>query len=213
MVGEALELASHFNTGGGYLMDTKRIDVEEFTKAILAGDNERVIQVLDEFGLTKDGIGVLFNLETRALAKETLTFTALKARRGDLADDFARQLIERTAGAVEVFPFLRLVVAYDGCSKSNEEVPKELAAALASDWFDQEMADAIIDLDKETFRALIAYTMGDLDKLCVGYSYPLILCAYMHKIIPAELLFAFLAGCLRERRPALPLEALLLGAL
>lgn len=193
-------------------MDIERIDVEEFTKAILDGDNERVIQVLDEFGLTKSR-GVLLGSETRELVRDTLTFAALKARRGDLADDFARQLIECTAGAVEIFPFLRLMVASDGRAKSDRQVPKKLATALAGDRFDQKMADVIVGLDKETFRAVVAYIVDDLDGLFAGYAYPLILYTYVHKIIPAELLFAFLAGCLRESRPALPLETLLLGAL
>lgn len=69
-------------------MDIERIDVEEFTKAILDGDNERVIQVLDEFGLTKSR-GVLLGSETRELVRDTLTFAALKARRGDLLLAFA----------------------------------------------------------------------------------------------------------------------------
>lgn len=188
-------------------MDTKRIDVEEFTKAILDGDNEQVIQVLEEFDLAK-GEGILPGPETRRLAVITLTFAALKARRGDLADDFARQLIERTADLIEIFPFLKLVTTGDGCAKSDRQVPKKLATALAGNRFDQKMADAIADLDKETFRAVVAYVVEDLDNLCVGYSHPLIVCAYVHRIIPVDLLFAFLAGCLRESQSSFPLGVL-----
>lgn len=188
-------------------MEIKRIAVDDFTKAILDGDNEQVIQTLEEFELAK-GEGILPDPATRRLAVTTLTFAALKARRGDLADDFARQLIERTVDLIEIFPFLRLMAAGDGCAKSDRQVPKKLATALAGDRFDQETADAIVGLDRETFRALVAYIVEDLDNLCIGYSYPLILCAYVHKIIPAELLFAFLAGCLRESRSAFPLGVL-----
>ncbi len=188
-------------------MEIKRIAVDDFTKAILDGDNEQVIQTLEEFELAK-GEGILPDPATRRLAVTTLTFAALKARRGDLADDFARQLIERTVDLIEIFPFLRLMAAGDDHAKSDKEVPEELAAALAGDRFDQKMADVIVGLDRETFRALVAYIVEDLDNLCIGYSYPLILCAYVHKIIPAELLFAFLAGCLRESQSAFPLGVL-----
>ena len=90
-----------------------KVSEREAIAAILNSDKARVVGMLEGFNLTKDDIP-LFTSGSRGLVSTMLSFASTMSYRDALDGGLAEELIERTAMTVNVFRFVRLVVAAAG---------------------------------------------------------------------------------------------------
>ena len=178
-------------------MELKPKDV---MNAIQNNDTGRVAEMLEEFDLPKDGTLPYITSANKHLASIMLNAASVAAWHEALDDDLAHELIERTAMTVDIFPFLRLVVA--GAEIENKDfdvIPENMRTALCRNDYTDQIARAIEGLDDDTFKAFLAYYIaGEIKASHVKFGLPVIRRIYGDEVIPAYLLFAFMASNLRE---------------
>lgn len=176
----------------------KEFSKAEVIEAVLANNTSRVVEMLEEFNLPKDGTLPHFTSGQKELASVMLSFASIKSWHDDLAEDLAHELIERTAIIVHVFNLLRLVVT-DAEIKITEsdyaKIPNKLRAALLKNDYKPKLAGIIEELDEDVFKILIAYIVScdEVETLSINFSLPIVRYLYIHEIIPNDLLLAFMA--------------------
>lgn len=173
---------------------------KEVREAILGNDTDRVAEILEEFELLKDGTPPSFTSGDKDLVSEMLNFASIAAWHEKLSEELAEELIERTAMTVDIFSFLRLVVAgaeiLDG---GFDDIPQNIRKALCRNDYTDKIARAIDNLDDKTFRTLLAYLgTGAIEIIHVKFNLPIIRRIYNDKTIPADLMFAFMSSNLRD---------------
>ena len=177
-----------------------KLEPKEVMNAILNNDTGRAAEMLEGFDLLKDGTPPHFTSADKHLVSTMLGAASVAAWHEDLDEDLAYELIERTAMTVDIFPFLRLVVA--GAEIENEDfdtIPENIRTALRRNDYTDQIARAIEDLDDDTFEAFLAYYItGEIETSHVKFNLPVIRHIYSDEVIPADLLFAFMASNLRE---------------
>lgn len=177
-----------------------KVSKKEVQDAILNNNTARVTEMLERFNLTKDGTPPHFTSADKELVSTMLSFASAMSYRDDLDSGLAEELIERTAMTVNIFPFVRLVVAVAEIETDDFDViPEEIRTALRKNDYTDQIARAIEDLDDDTFEAFLAYYItGEIEKSHVKFSLPVIRHIYNDEVIPADLLFAFMASNLRK---------------
>ena len=118
----------------------------------------------------------------------------------NLDDDLAHELIERTAMTVNIFSFLRLVVIGGGIEREDfDTIPEQIRAALRKNDYTDQIARAIEDLDADVLKTLLNYFIsGEVETSHVKFNLPVIRRIYSDEIIPANLMFAFMASNSRD---------------
>ena len=177
------------------------ISYEEIVNAILNNDTTRAVEILEEFDLLKDGTLPHFTSTDKELVTTMLSFASAMDWHDDLANDLAEELIERTAMTVNIFPFLRLVMAAAKIKQIDDfsVIPEEIRTALSKNDYTDKIAYAIEKLDDETFKALIAFIMtSEVKRTCVKFNLPIIRHIYAKETIPADLMLAYMGLCPRQ---------------
>ena len=177
-----------------------KLEPKDVMKAILDNDTDRAAEMLEGFDLRKDCTIPHFTSADKGLVSTMLGAALVAASHKNLAEDLAHELIERTAMTVDIFQFLRLVVAYAEIeNKDFDAIPENIRTALRRDDYTDQIASAIEDLDDCIFKALLAYYLTEEVKTSyVKFNLPVIRHIYNDEVIPANLLFAFMASSLRE---------------
>lgn len=175
-----------------------KISKKEVVDAILNNDTASVTEMLEGFDLTKDAPH--FTSADKELVSTMLSPASAMAWRDDLDGDLAQELIERTAMTVDIFPFLQLVVT--GVKIEVEDfdvIPQKIRTALCRNNYCSKIAHAIEELSDEAFSALLVFLLsGQVESVHVKFNLPIIRRIYMDNVMPAALVFVYMALCLRD---------------
>ena len=173
---------------------------DEIADAIVSNQTKKVTEILDSLDLRKDGIPPCLTNASKEVSTTMLSFASVSAWQEALDDELAEELIERTAMAVNIFPFLRLVATAADVGPVNfNAIPKSLKRALRENDYSDKIARLIEDLDNITFETLITYILsGKIERTHVKFNLPIIRNIYFNELIPTHLLFAFMGLCPRE---------------
>lgn len=141
----------------------------------------------------------------RKLVSELLGLAAALSWHGKLYAELAAELVERTAMTVNLFPFLDLVIVGVGIDTEKigeddyDKLPHRLQIALAKNKYSEAVAGEIEGLGADDFNVLVAYlNSGEVERTRVEFNIPIIRYIRAHELVPDDLLFAFMAGSLRE---------------
>lgn len=189
-------------------MQVTRREVEE---AVAANDVDRVAEILEGCGFGKDGHVLPYFSPHRELATMMLTHASAAFHLNALNYEMGRVLIGHTAKVVELFPFVELVWKVAGCERSNaNSIPDLVRDDLLLNCYSHDFALYVANMDCETFTNMLSFILSDeVTQLDVDFTPTLILYVYVRNIIPGELLFAYMAACLKEpiSEPRSPFEA------
>ena len=178
-----------------------KISNKDIFDAILNNDTAKAAEMLEEFDLTKDGTPPPhFTSADRQVVSTILSAASAMSWHDNLDDDLAHELIERTAMTVNIFPFLRLVVIGGEIEREDfDTIPEKIRAALRKNDYTDQIARAIEDLDADVLKTLLNYFIsGEVETSHVKFSLPVIRRIYSDEIIPADLMFAFMASNSRD---------------
>ena len=177
-----------------------KVSNEEVMNAILNNDTTRAAEMLEGFDLTKDGTPPHFTSVDKDLVLTMLSFASVMSYRDDLDSGLAEELIERTAMTVNIFSFVRLVVAVAEIETDDFDViPKKIRAALRKNDYTDQIARAIEDLDDDAFAALLAFVVTrGIEQLHVKFNLPIMRHIHAEETIPEYLMFAYMGLCPRE---------------
>ena len=131
---------------------------------------------------------------------DVLSFASVMDYRDELSDDLAKELVERTAMTVDIFPFVRLVAATMKIEVNDFDViPKKIRSALKESKYTDRVAREIEEMSDEAFDALLAFIMSDeVTTTHVKLNLPIIRRIYGEELIPADLMFAYMGLSLRD---------------
>ena len=188
---------------------------KEVMDAILNNDTTRAAEMLEGFGLTKDGSHLKFTFVDRALVLTMLGFASVMSYHDKLNSDLAKELIERTAMTVNIFPFARLVIATAGIETDDFNIiPEEIRIALLKDNYTDKVTHAIEKLDDDAFAALLVLLTTEFEQVDAKINLPIIRRIYAKKTIPENLILAYMGLCARqtvEEIEHLPIAAVMIG--
>lgn len=173
----------------------------EILDAILNNDTAKAAEMLKGFNLTKDSTPPHFTSAGRQVVSTMLGAASAMSLHGNLDDDLAYELIERTAMTVDIFPFLHLVVICGEIERGDfDTIPEKIRAALRKNDYTDQIARAIEDLDADVLKTLLNFFLspGEVKTSHVKFTLPVIRRIYSDKIIPANLMFALMASNLRD---------------
>ena len=181
----------------------KEFSKAEVIEAVLANNTSRVVEMLEEFNLPKDGTLPHFTSGQKELVSTMLSFASIKSWHDDLAEDLAHELIERTAITVHMFDLLGLIVIgaeIEITENDYTKIPNKLRVALLKNHYEPKLAKTIEELDESVFKVLIAYIINgnEIERLNINFSLPITRYLYAHEIIPNDLLLAFMAISLHD---------------
>ena len=175
---------------------------KEIMDLVLSNNTARITEVLDEFGLSKDGSFSVFTPNNKKLMQITLSTATIAAWRNELDAELARKLIEHTARAVSIFTFMRFVAAclkIDAKKYDYGAIPEEIRKAINENKYSDEIASAIENLDDGIFDVLVAFLSSyELESIGIDFSLPIILHIHDRGLIPMHLLFAGMGLCSRD---------------
>lgn len=173
-----------------------KVTTRDVKDAILNSDVDRAVEILEAFGFTEGDDPCLFDNHGRTLAADMLGFAA--AMSCDLNAALADRIIEYVSAAVNTPVFSQLVALYAGLEADDFGIiPEEIYAALCEANYTNEIADAIEDLDDETFEALLVFLADEpVNSTETKFSLPIVRRIYADEIIPAGAMFAFMGLCL-----------------
>lgn len=177
-----------------------KISDKDIFDAILNNDTAKAAEMLEGFDLTKDGTPPHFTSADRRVVSTMLSAASAMSWHDNLDDDLAHELIERTAMTVNIFPFLRLVVIGGEIEREDfDTIPEKIRAALRKNDYTDQIARAIEDLDADVLKTLLNYFIsGEVETSHVKFNLPVIRRIYSDEIIPANLMFAFMASNSRD---------------
>lgn len=172
----------------------------EVADAVAANDVDRVAEILEGYGFGKDGHVFPYFSPHRELATIMLTHASAAFHLNALNYEMGRALIEHTAKVVELFLFVNLVwKAADGERSNANNIPDLVRDALLRNCYSHHFALSVANMDCETFTNMLSFILsGEVTQLGVDFTPTLILYIYERNFIPRELLFAYMAACLRE---------------
>ena len=193
--------------------------INELMDTIQKSDVNRVAEVLEELGITKNAPPSCITPASHRLMSATLSFASIAAWHETLTDDMAYEIINRVARAVNTFSLIKFVIAGAKISTNDyDAIPKELISNLQRNEFDDKAAEVVAALDESTFAALLSYVDGSdtVTALKRDFGLSLVRYIYAHRVVPADLMFSFMANCLDEplvsQELMRVLEASLLGS-
>lgn len=172
------------------------VQYEGLLRAIQNVDVEGVAKIFEEAGVVPGGGLTSQNREVVAAA---LGFaSAMERWNYDSCDLMATELIQRTAAAVELYPFLWMVSVAEGMTVGDfGEIPKEIRVALEKNRYSDKIADAINELDSMALLAVInLLSVGEVREVATKFNLPIIWNIYKRHLVPAYLLFAYMGICL-----------------
>lgn len=183
----------------------------EVAEAVAANDVDRVAEILEGYGFGKDGHVIPYFSPHRELVTIMLTHASVAFHLNELNFEMGKVLIRHTAKVVDLFPFVVLVWRAAGGERSNaNNIPDLVRDALLRDCYSYDFALSVANMDCETFTNMLSFILSDeVTQLGVDFTPTLILYVYERNIIPRELLFAYMAACLKEpiSEPRNPFEA------
>ena len=172
----------------------------EVADAVATNDVDRVAEILEGYGFGKDGRVFPYFSPHRELATIMMTHASVASHLNALNYEVGRVLIEHTAKVVDLFPFVLLVWKAANCEWSNAtSIPDLVRDDLLRDCYSHDFALSVANMDCETFTNMLSFILSDeVKQLDVDFAPALILYVYVRNIIPRELLFAYMAACLKE---------------
>ena len=184
----------------------------EAAEAVAANDVDRVAEILEGYGFGKDGHVFPYFSPHRELATIMLTHASVASRLNALNYEVGRVLIGHTAKVVDLFPFVLLVWKAAGGERSNaNNIPDLVRDALLCNCYSHHFALCVANMGCETFTNMLSFIIlsDEVTQLDANFTLTLIRYVYERNIIPRELLFAYMAACLKEpiSEPRNPFEA------
>ena len=180
-----------------------KISRKEIINAILENDTARVAEILEAFGLRKDGSLPVFTSADKKLVTTMLGFASAKDLNlsEGLSDDLAEELIERTAMTVDIFEFMKLImIAVDVDIVDYNDIPNDIREALVKNKYSDEIARAIESpIDDYALKALIDFiATGQVEEIHIKFNLPIIRRVYGSGWVTQDEILAFMGLCLRE---------------
>ncbi|MBQ7201875.1 hypothetical protein IJS18_00585 [Candidatus Saccharibacteria bacterium] len=170
---------------------------EEIAAAIMGGDLKEINDMLDGFGLRK-GFPV-FTSQSFKAAAALLNFASVFAGRSQLKHEVANILVDNISDNVNIFLFLTTFLYFVRHDERDGDPhpPEELISIIKEDGPDDEFSGRVAILEENQFLALCEYILQQ-NTLPRAFSTPLVRYVYTHQFMPSTLLFAYMAGSLRE---------------
>ncbi len=176
---------------------------KDLTELIRSGDTSDLNYILDSFGLVKKG-DIFYGDNQRKLLNAVFGLVSAHMHSKPLKEDFITELIAHTATCCEMYMLIDLIrVAIPDKIKESigRNIPECISAAISEQrYYDDSVADAILGLDETEFVTLLAYLDACRElgyALRVGYNAPIIQQLHKYHILRDDLLFAYMATCLR----------------
>lgn len=176
---------------------------DDLIKLIRSGDTSDLNYVLDSFGLVKKG-AIFYGDSQRNLLNAVFVLVSAHMHSKPLKEDFITELIAHTAACCEMYMLIDLIrVAIPDKIKESigRYIPECISAAISEQgYYCDDVAADILDLDEADFFAMIAYLDAGCElgyELRVGYNAPIIRQLHKYHVIGDDLLFSYMALCLR----------------
>ena len=184
------------------MADEERITHDEIAAAVLNNETKRVGQILEEFGgLTKGEKTIHVTENSLYLMRVTLGLAVHMSMNDFLTGELALELISRTAGAIRLFPILRLIAACLGLEKDDpkvfEKIPDNIRKALVNNEYSSEIASSIKNLGTDATKALISFLLSSnipRRGISKAFNYPILYAIYNYYLISDITLFTFMAS-------------------
>ena len=158
--------------------------------------------ILNAFGLTKDSC-IIYGHSQGYLARAILSLASAYTNAMPLNTDFTNEIVARTALCCEVLRMLDLVhlaapLKFRGVDNAIQ--PSIRRAVENNDYYDVDIAITIAQLSEPEFLAFVSYLLVNAKDttLRVGYNLPIIQQIRRYQIISDDLLFSYMALCLRD---------------
>ena len=189
------------------------ISIVALRRIIIRGDVEALTEVFDNFGISGDKkelplVSADFRLIKFLLEHASVQAAAVNRNSAEAeADRYNRMfeiIVERIAKHVELFDFLQLFLSWcvDSYKFDKSRFEKSLIDALYSGRYKKGVSQQIANLEEGEFVRLCGFIMAKIDTLDRDYSIPILRYIFVHRLLPHEILFAYMRIFLEDALPS-----------
>ena len=173
---------------------------EKVWSEIRENDIVAIRAMMDDFGVFKGDVAPCISKSSKGVMTAILAYASAASLSGSLDEAMASELIDRLATKVDIFQLLRYVVACAAIeARDTDAIPEEIREALGGEEKNDDLIQAIGDLDSAIFATLLCFLVeGEIEHMNAAHSLPIIRRIYEDGVINRGVLFAYMALCLRK---------------
>ena len=173
---------------------------EKVWSAIRENDIVAIRAMMDDFDVFKGDVVPCISKSSKSVMATILTYASAASLSGSLDEAIVSELIDRLATKVDIFQLLRYVVACAAIeARDTDAIPEEIREALGGEEKNDDLIQAIGDLDSAIFATLLCFLVeGEIEHMNAAHSLPIIRRIYEDGVINRGVLFAYMAICLRK---------------
>ena len=173
---------------------------EKVWSEIRENDIVAIQAMMDDFNVLKGDVEPCISKASKGVMTAILAYASAASLSGSLDEAMASELIDRLATKVDIFQLLRYVVACAAIeARDTDAIPEEIREALGGEEKNDDLIQAIGDLDSAIFATLLCFLVeGEIEHMNAAHSLPIIRRIYEDGVINRGVLFAYMALCLRK---------------
>ena len=172
----------------------QEIKIREIAEAIAKNDPKRVKALFESAGENDE----VNPPNSHELYQAALSFASNMARRKKLQDSTAYEILGHIATEIDLLRFLRLLNVGNEMNK-YDIIPYRLRKAILDNEYTHDVSYDVIHLNVEEFEALVGFIATMLRPLFHFFNEPIIYYIYDNRFIDTDLLFAYLALCVKDQ--------------
>ena len=173
---------------------------EKVWSEIRENDIVAIQAMMDDFNVFKGDVEPCISKASKGVMTAILAYASAASLSGSLDEAMASELIDRLAMKVDIFQLSSYVVACAAIeAKDTDAIPEEIRTALGGKEKNDDLIQAINNLDSATFAALLSFIAEGGVKRAHASLFPSIIRRiYKDEIINRGVLFAYMALSLRK---------------
>ena len=173
---------------------------EKVWSEIRENDIVAIQAMMDDFNVLKGDVEPCISKASKGVMTAILAYASAASLSGSLDEAMASELIDRLAMKVDIFQLSSYVVACAAIeAKDTDAIPEEIRTALGGKEKNDDLIQAIGDLDPAIFTTLLRFIAeGGIEQIYAANFLPIIRRIYEDKIIDRGVLFAYMALSLRK---------------
>ena len=173
---------------------------EKVWSEIRENDIVAIRAMMDDFDVFKGDVEPCISKASKGVMTAILAYASAASLSGNLDEAMANELIDRLAMKVDIFRLSSYVVACAAIeTKDTDAIPEETRMALDYEEKNDDLIQAINNLDSATFAALLSFIAEGGVKRAHASLFPSIIRRiYKDEIINRGVLFAYMALSLRK---------------
>jgi hypothetical protein len=173
---------------------------EKVWSEIRENDIVAIQAMMNDFNVFKGDVEPCISKASKGVMTAILTYASAASLSGSLDEAMASELIDRLAMKVDIIQLSSYVVACAAIeAKDTDAIPEEIRMALGGKENNDDLIQAIGDLDPAIFATLLRFIAeGGIEQMYAANFLPIIRRIYEDKIIDRGVLFAYMALSLRK---------------